>query len=145
MKIVVSSLFFLLITLSLFAAPGEDDILGIWANSSNKAHIHIYKSGGKYYGKIIWLKNPNDPVTGKPKLDKRNPDEKAKTKRILGLLVLRDFKYDDNEWKGGKIYNPEDGKEYKSYLKLNENKELAVRGYFGFSFIGKTEKFTRIK
>jgi uncharacterized protein (DUF2147 family) len=132
------------IVFRLYASPAPDDIVGVWANSSNKAHIEIFKSGGRYYGKIIWLKNPND-ATGKPKIDKRNPDENARNKRILGLVVLRDFKYDDEEWNNGRIYNPEDGKEYKSYIKLTDARTLSVRGYIGISFIGKTEKFTRIR
>lgn len=145
MKRLAIFLFLFFGALHLFAQTEADEILGVWANSSNKAHIEIFKNAGKYYGKIIWLKNPNDPATGKPKIDKRNPDEKNRNKRILGLVVLRDFKYDDEEWKNGKIYNPEDGKEYKSYLKLSNSKTLSVRGYIGISFIGKTEKFTRVR
>ena len=129
---------------SSFAAINADDILGVWANSSNKAHIHIYKESGKYYGKIVWLKNPND-ASGKPKIDKKNPDENARDKRIIGLVVLRDFKFDDDEWKSGRIYNPEDGKVYKSFIKLHDKKHLSVRGYIGFSLLGKTEKFIKVK
>jgi uncharacterized protein (DUF2147 family) len=137
-------LFFLsLVSINIFAAENEDDILGVWANSSNKAHIQIFKQNDKFYGKIIWLKTPND-VTGKPKVDKNNPDENARNKRILGLVVLRDFKYDDDEWKHGKIYNPEDGKEYKSYIEF-DGKDLSVRGYIGISLLGKTERFTRVQ
>jgi uncharacterized protein (DUF2147 family) len=63
----------------------------------------------------------------------------------LGLVLLRDFKYKDDEWVNGKIYNPEDGKEYKAYMKLKDNQTLFVRGYIGFSFIGKTETFHRVR
>lgn len=138
-------IFFLLIfsALQIFASS-PDDILGVWATSSNKAHIQIFKLKGKYYGKIIWLKNPNDPITGTPKVDKRNPVAGLRNQSILGLVVLRDFKYNNDEWTAGKIYNPEDGKEYKSYIKLNKN-ELSVRGYVGISLLGKTEKFVRVK
>ncbi|HEX8460850.1 MAG TPA: DUF2147 domain-containing protein [Segetibacter sp.] len=140
LAILFASLF---VTLQAFAIA-SDDIIGVWANSSNKAHIQIFKQSGKYYGKIVWLKTPNDAATGKPKVDKKNPVESARNKRILGLVVLRDFVYDDEEWKHGKIYNPEDGKEYKSYINL-KGKELLVRGYVGFSLLGKTEKFSRVR
>ena len=135
--------FLLLFSLKIFATDNEDAIIGVWANSSNKAHIQIFKQNDKFYGKIIWLKTPND-VSGKPKVDKNNPDENARNKRILGLVVLRDFKYDDDEWKHGKIYNPEDGKEYKSYIGF-DGKDLSVRGYIGISLLGKTERFTRVQ
>lgn len=127
-----------------FDYSNADAILGVWANGSNKGHIQLYKQDGKYYGKIIWLKQPNDE-TGKPKVDKNNPDPDNRSKRLLGLIMLRDFKYEDGEWTDGKIYNPTDGKEYKCNMKLKDPRTLAVRGYLGISLLGKTEVFTRVR
>jgi uncharacterized protein (DUF2147 family) len=129
---------------SISLAANPDDILGIWANRSNKGHIQIYRQNGKYYGKIIWLKVPTDDK-GVAKVDKNNPDVNVRNKPLLGLMMMRDFKYDGDEWKDGKIYNPEDGREYKAYMKLKDRQTLSVRGYIGFSFIGKTETFQRIR
>jgi len=128
----------------LFAAFDADDILGVWANSSNKGHIEIYKVDGKYYGRIIWLKHPFDQA-GKPKVDFRNPNASERNNRLLGLIMLRDFRYENEEWKDGKIYNPQDGKEYRSCIKLTDDQTLAVRGYIGISLFGKTESFIRIR
>jgi uncharacterized protein (DUF2147 family) len=125
-------------------AANPDDILGIWANHSNKGHIKIYRQNGKYFGKIVWLKVPLD-ANGLAKMDKKNPDINSRNQPLLGLVMLRDFKYDDDEWKDGKIYNPDDGREYKAYMKLKDSKTLSVRGYVGFSFIGKTETFNRVR
>lgn len=133
-----------LLALTSFNNNNPDAILGEWANGTNKGHIKLYKQNGRYYGKIIWLKQPNDEM-GKPKIDKNNPDEKARLKPLLGLIMLRDFRYEDGEWTGGKIYNPDDGKEYKSKMKLKNSKTLAVRGYIGISLIGKTETFIRVR
>src|SRR3954466_14431557 len=144
MKKIASLLICVLSVSQLFAAGNADDILGVWANSTNRGHIEIYKSGGKYYGKLIWLKHPFDN-TGKPKVDYKNPDENGRNKRLLGLVMLRDFIYDNDEWKDGRIYNPQDGKEYKSFIKLTDDKTMSVRGYIGFSLFGKTEKFIRIR
>jgi uncharacterized protein (DUF2147 family) len=129
---------------SAYAATDPDDILGVWSNGKNTGHISIYKDKGKYYGKLIWLTQPNDKE-GKAKVDKNNPDVKVRNKPLLGLIMLRDFKYKDEEWTDGKIYNPDDGKEYKAYMKLKDEKTLSVRGYIGFSWIGKTETFHRVK
>ena len=52
-----------------------DDILGIWFNEEKDAKVEIYKENGKYYGKVIWLNEPNEPATGLPKLDDENEDE----------------------------------------------------------------------
>ncbi len=71
--------------------------------------------------------------------------DKVRLKPLLGLIMLKNFKYEDGEWTGGKIYNPDDGKEYKAYMKLKDSKTLSVRGYIGFSWIGKTELFHRVQ
>jgi uncharacterized protein (DUF2147 family) len=137
-------LFFgLIISMQSFATD-PDEILGVWVNGSGKGHIQIFKDEGKYYGKIIWLHKPNDE-TGKPKIDKNNPNKNLQARPLLGMIMLRDFKYEENEWTGGRIYNPDDGKEYKCYMKLKNSKTLSIRGYIGFSFIGKTETFQRVR
>ena len=120
-----------------------DAIVGIWLNSTGKGQIQIYKQGNKYYGKLIWLKEPNDEK-GKPRLDANNPNDELKTKPLLGLIILRDFKHDDDEWKGGRIYDPQNGKDYKCFMKLKDNKTLNVRGYIGISLLGRTEVWTRV-
>ena len=120
-----------------------DDILGIWLTGGKEpARIQIYKTGEKFYGKIIWLKNPTE--NGNPRMDGNNPDKEKGNNPIIGLVMLKDFKFDgDDEWKGGDIYDPESGKTYSSYMYLKDNKTLKVRGYTGLSIFGRTEIWTR--
>ena len=132
---------------SLFAQGKEADaVTGIWLNESGKAHIKIFKRGGKYYGKIVWLRDPNDK-NGKPKVDKENSEEKLQKKPLLGLEILTGFEYDeDREWDDGDIYDPQNGKTYSCTMTLEENNNiLDVRGYVGFSFIGRSQTWTRVK
>lgn len=120
--------------------------LGIWADGDKKSTIEIYKCGDKLCGKIVSLTVPNDPTTGKPKLDTKNPDPKLKTRPRLGIVLMQGFKYDDdNKWDDGKIYNPEDGKTYSCYMKLENANTMEVKGYIGFSLIGKSQTWTRVK
>lgn len=126
------------------ASAGPDDILGTWLNATGKGHIQVFKQGNAYYGKLVWLKEPNDEA-GKPKTDKNNPDANLKSKPILGLQILKGFQFDKDEWTGGKIYDPQNGKEYKCYMKMKDANTLLVRGYIGISMIGRTETWTRIK
>lgn len=137
--------FFILITTIGFGKNNDnpDAIIGTWLNSSGRGQIQIYKQGNKYYGKLIWLKDPNDEK-GKPKLDANNPNDEMKTKPLLGLIILRDFKHDDGEWTGGRIYDPQNGKDYKCFIKLKDHKTLSVRGYIGISLLGRTEVWTRV-
>jgi uncharacterized protein (DUF2147 family) len=124
------------------AQAKADDIVGIWLTSGKEpAKIQIYKSGQKYYGKIVWLKNPLE--NGKPKVDENNPDKSKRNQQIIGLVILSDFKFDDNEWDQGKIYDPENGNTYRCILTLKDNKTLKVRGYIGVSLLGRTETWMK--
>lgn len=124
-----------------------DDILGVWWNQEKEAQIEIYQSGSSYSGKIVWLKEPNDPETGKPKLDKKNPDAKLRSRAILGSDLLFGFTFNksEKEWAGGTIYDGREGKSYKCYISLNADGSLKVRGYIGASWmgLGKTNTWTR--
>jgi uncharacterized protein (DUF2147 family) len=120
-----------------------DDIIGNWLTTGKEpAKIQIYKSGEKYYGKIVWLKTPT--TNGKPKVDNNNPDKAKRNNPVIGLVILIGFKFDsDDEWQGGDIYDPESGKTYSSYLYLKDINTLKVRGYVGISLFGRTETWSR--
>ena len=144
-KIIASLLIvsLLLTAQNLFAAP-SDDVVGIWLNSSGKGKIQIYKENGKYFGKIVWLREPMNEK-GQPKLDVKNPNISLQSKPLVGAIILRDFDFEAGEWTNGKIYDPENGKDYKCYMRLKDPNTLNVRGYIGISMIGRTEVWTRTK
>ncbi len=123
-----------------------DDLLGVWLNEDEDAHIEIYKEGDLYFGKTIWYKFPIDDETGKAKLDKYNPDPELQKRPSLGIKLLTDFEWDeDNEWDEGDIYDPKTGKTYSCYIVMKEYDLLKIRGYIGISLIGKTTYWTRVK
>jgi uncharacterized protein (DUF2147 family) len=127
-------------------ADNPDAVLGTWLNGTKRGHVQIYKQGDKYFGKLIWLKEPNDPATNKPKLDAKNPDAKLQSRPLINLNIMTGFEFDGgNVWDEGKIYNPEDGKTYSCKMTLKDANTLDVRGYVGISLIGKTQTWTRIK
>lgn len=120
--------------------------LGIWTNEEKDATFEIYKCGDKMCGKIVSIAVPNDPATGKPKLDSQNPEPKLRSRPRLGLVFMQGFKYDsDNKWDNGTIYNPKDGKTYSCYMKMESTNSMEVKGYIGFSLIGKSQNWTRVK
>ncbi len=121
----------------------EDAILGQWFNASKEAKIEIYKEGDKYFGKLAWMKEPNDE-NGNPKVDNKNPEKALQNRPLQDLVILRDFEYDeDNVWTDGRIYDPKSGKDYKCKMTLTKDKKLDVRGYIGISLFGRTETWTR--
>ena len=126
------------------SAQKADAILGTWVNPNGQDHSLIYKKGNKYYGKLDWIKFPNDE-TGKPKTDKNNPDKALQSRPDLGLELLKDFTFDgDNVYEDGTIYDPKSGKTYSCKMTL-AGTSLKIRGYIGISLFGRTEVWTRVK
>jgi uncharacterized protein (DUF2147 family) len=140
----LSSLIVLLLINEVAAAQvNADDIVATWLTSGKEpAKIQIYKSVERYYGKITWLKYPE--VNGKQPLDINNPDKTKRNTPIIGLVILKGFRFDDDEWEDGKVYDPKSGKTYSCYLSLRDKNTLKIRGYVGISLIGRTEIWTRV-
>ncbi len=137
----------LIIILSVFInisfSQNSRDITGIWLTPQNRSAIKIFKQGNCYFGKIIWQKNANDK-NGFPKKDINNPNPKLRKNTLQGLIVMNSLCYNGkNEWVKGTIYNPESGNTYKIKVELENDTTLNVRGYIGFSFIGKTSVWRR--
>lgn len=146
MKIRQFSSVFILLFLGLTVqskAQSENAIVGLWYNTEKTAQIEIMKMGAEYIGKITWLNNP-DP-DGKPVLDRQNADPKLRNRPLMGLHILDGLRYVGGIWKDGEIYDPNSGKTYSCELKLKTEKVLEVKGFLGFSFVGRTVEWTRIK
>ena len=122
-----------------------DKIIGLWQTGSGKGRVQITKYGNKFSGKIVWLRDPND-AKGNPKLDSKNPDVNRQKNTTIGITNLLGFTYEGNsEYNNGTVYDPENGKTYKCNMTLENINTLNVRGYIGFSFIGRTDVWTRVK
>ncbi len=118
-----------------------DAVIGEWLTEGGESLVEIYKCDDKYCGKIVWLMDPKDK-DGTDKLDTNNPDPSGKKQKIIGLKLVRDFKYKGkNKWGGGKIYDPDNGKTYSCKMSLEGNK-LKLRGYIGVSVLGRTTVWT---
>jgi uncharacterized protein (DUF2147 family) len=121
-----------------------DAIVGIWKTGEGTAMVRIYKNGEKYQGKVVWLKEPNDPETGKPKVDKNHPEEANRIRPILGLVNVWGFSYKEKGvWDDGNIYDPKNGNTYSCTIKMPNANTLEVRGFIGVSIIGRTDIWTR--
>ena len=89
----ISSMLVLLMITAFTLINNPDAMIGFWRTGDGKAIVQVYKQEDKYFGKIVWLAEPNDPETGKAKLDKKNEDEKLRTRPMLGMTNLSDFKF----------------------------------------------------
>ena len=131
----------LCITLLSFA-QNAGAIVGVWLNQEKDAKIEIYKSGEKYYGKLIWGKNIFEADGKTSKKDTKNSDASLRSRNLLNLVILKDFVYDDGEWTDGTIYDPKNGKTYSCVMTI-ENNTLHITGYIGFTWIGRTVVWTK--
>ncbi len=106
-----------------------------------KSVIAIWEENGKLFGKIEKLfLEPNEKQD--PVCDKCQGD--LKDKPILGMTILRDLKKDDDEWTGGTVLDPANGKTYKCKIAVEDGgKKLKVRGYIGLSLLGRTQHWVR--
>jgi uncharacterized protein (DUF2147 family) len=105
-----------------------------------KSVVEIYEASGKVYGKIVEI---TDATKRNGKCEKCTGADKDKP--VLGLVIIKGLEKDDDEYNGGKITDPESGKIYKSYIKLSGKDKLEVRGYIGFSLIGRSQTWIRAK
>jgi len=125
------------------AQTRADDVVGVWLTSGGEpAKVQIYKFGEKYFGKIVWLQNT---IEGKQMVDINNPDEHKRNQPIVGLIIMRSFQFDYDEWDDGTIYDPENGKTYSCRLTFKDANTLRVRGYIGIPLFGRTEIWSRSK
>ncbi|MEM7051898.1 MAG: DUF2147 domain-containing protein [Acidobacteriota bacterium] len=147
-------LFFCLSGAPLLASDG-DRILGIWASAPSDdgiAHVEIFRRGDTYGGRIVWLEKPNygpedrHGMAGMQKVDRENPDPDRRGRPLVGLEILEGFRYDgDGGWNGATIYDPDNGKTYRSKAWLESDDVLGLRGFVGISLLGRSTRWSRVR
>jgi uncharacterized protein (DUF2147 family) len=125
------------------ASTAPAGVTGMWLDQSGRAGIDIEPCGTSVCGTILWLKEPMT-AEGKPKLDIHNTQESLQNRKICGMTMLYSFVPDgDGGWKNGYIYDPASGKTYNANIHLAPDGTLSVRGYVTYTFLGKTQVWTR--
>ena len=77
--------------------PG-DRLVGIWEPSNGRSRIKIDRIGNKYYGRVVWLIEPND-ADGNPRTDINNPNSDLRNVPLRGFRMCKDFVYQGgDEW-----------------------------------------------
>ena len=137
--IVLSLVFFSYLTVQ------AQDVTGKWKTIDDetgkpKSIIEIYKNGNKYYGKIVKLltEENKDGIC-------RTCETDYKNKNIIGLVILKDLVKDGDTYDDGEIMDPKTAKTYSCYIELKEPNKLKVRGYIGFSLLGRTQYWYRVE
>ena len=138
----------LLLSCTVYGRAGDGEaLLGTWRTDEGDL-IEIYACGDHYCGRIADIVEKtygaDDPLAGRPKVDRENPEPHKRDTPVIGLVIMQGFVYKDKaaQWQDGTIYDPNNGKTYKCKITLKDGR-LRVRGYIGIPTLGRTEIWQR--
>jgi uncharacterized protein (DUF2147 family) len=122
----------------------SQSVIGKWKTIDDetgdaKSIVEVYSKSGKIYAKVIEILD----------LEHKNSvcikcSGEDKNKSILGLIVIQGLTKDGSEYNSGEILDPKNGKLYKCALSLESKDKLKIRGYIGFSLLGRTQYWYRV-
>ena len=117
--------------------------IGHWqvvnSDGSPGGKVDTYLQDGKLFGRVTEVRPGRTP---KDVCDKCSGE--FKNQLILGMVNMRNFHQEGDDWVEGTVVDPENGKEYKGKIWAVGNNTLRMRGYIGISLLGRTETWTRL-
>ncbi len=130
-------------TLAVCAVAADLTPVGRWKTIDDKtgnpkAIVRIYEENGKLFGKIEQSLNPNAKKICEKCKDAR------KNQPIVGMIIIRGLTKHGDEYSGGDILDPDNGSVYRCRIHVvDQGKELSVRGFIGFSLLGRSQTWLR--
>jgi len=126
MKFTTAAVLGVSIALSSAALAGTPE--GVWQSRDGRLKVRLSNCGGRLCGRVLWLGEPTDPGTGRPKTDKHNPDPAKRSRPLIGLKVVQGMKRSGpNQW-SGLIYNADDGHTYKAHFTVKDATTARLQG-----------------
>jgi uncharacterized protein (DUF2147 family) len=154
MKFILCFLGVSMCLLILSANPAQADngsgLVGDWVLPDGSAIIRITASeqDERLTGRVISLLRPEFSVVdgygqpGRSRQDIKNGDRSARSRPVIGMEIARKLQFDGEFWRG-EIYDPGSGNSYRCYISLVGDDFAKVRGYIGFSLLGRTMHWQR--
>ncbi len=128
-----------------FAFAASPTPVGTWksfddATGKAKAIINLSENNGELQGNVIKVlqsdQGPN-PICKECEGERHNQP-------VTGMQIVWGLKQDGDEWNGGHILDPHNGKVYRCKMSVTEGgQKLEVRGFIGFSLLGRTQTWER--
>ncbi|MDE2623084.1 MAG: DUF2147 domain-containing protein [Betaproteobacteria bacterium] len=141
------ALLFATLLLGLFAmtAPAAElSPVGVWRTFDDEdgkaaSLVRIDSLGGVLEGRVVRiLPRPGHPVDAR--CDECSGARKGQP--VTGMVILWGMKQDGDEYDGGEILDPHNGRIYRCKMKVKGN-TLEVRGYLGISLFGRSQTWVR--
>lgn len=108
---------------------------------NTRSIVQIQIVNGAAQGKIVQLFRQPDEVADPVCTECAAPQN---TQKIVGMKIIADLTFDGTTWSGGTILDPGSGTSYSAFIEeLDGGKKLKVRGYMGFSLLGRTQYWYR--
>lgn len=145
---------FLLLLFALAPAAQAQDAspVGTWRTIDDetnepKSIVEIYEGeDGKLYGRVVEIlqAGPEAERNAAGEIICTACDGDKEDQPVVGMVIIEEMEADGDEWEDGTILDPSNGKVYKAKMSLDGADRLDVRGYVGFSFIGRTQTWERV-
>ena len=117
---------------------------GVWLTEPGTSRIRIADCSGALCGTIVWLKDPNDAETQKPRLDKFNADASKRSRPLMGVTIVIGMKPAGTDKWSGQVYNAEDGKTYSGSITMMNASALRLEGCALAGLICKAQTWSRV-
>ena len=149
MRILCAAAVVVLVSITAFVAvsPGAPafaaDAIGNWYTGDKESQVRIVNCAGALCGTLVWLKEPNDPATGRPKTDKHNADASKQSRSLIGVPIVLGMKPSGPGQWSGEVYNAEDGKTYSGSFTLTGPNSADLKGCV-LSILCKSQTWTRV-
>ena len=116
--------------------------VGLW-RAKDGAQIRVTTCGKPLCGFIATTNPRLDPQTGRPPLDKHNPDPAKRHRPLAGLQILFGMAPSAPGLWAGELYNDDDGRTYRGKIRELGPRAIRIEGCAGALCGG--EELTRLK
>ncbi len=121
----------------LDTTPTADALLGEWWTEGKEGRVKVVKTSKGLYEVVL--------LDGKDvdKKDENNPEPKLRERKLRGIVLMWNLRFDGEEYVDGYCYNPRDGETYRVKMKITGPTTLRLRGYLAVPLLGQSQDWTR--
>ena len=123
---------------SSFSEARGAGLEGTWLTEGGASKIHFERCGAGLCARLVWLREPIEPATVKPRLDRH------KNRALLGIVMLSRIRpIRPLEW-SARAYSTEDSRTRDVTLRLTLPKQLALKSCVLWALICRKTWWSRV-